>query len=138
MRRLVAHVELENSGDHDHGLRAVAILEHRKFQGFGAVDEQTTAKAFLILNDPVAAVVLPIRKSEEFEQLGEGGLSMTLLLWLELGKSLGLGCGMPQRAEDRHRSSMRGDAGARADHLTHVANVPIGAYEFEMEARPFS
>jgi hypothetical protein len=54
---LSAHVEFENSGYHDHGLRAVAVLEHGKFHGFGAIDEQTAAKAFLIPNDPVASAV---------------------------------------------------------------------------------
>jgi hypothetical protein len=38
-------------------LRAVAVLEHGKFHGLGAVDEQATAKAFLIPNDPVASAV---------------------------------------------------------------------------------
>src|SRR5262249_56566925 len=56
--RLAAHVELENIRHHDHGLRPVSVFEHGEFQGFGAVDEQATAKAFLILNDPVAATVL--------------------------------------------------------------------------------
>jgi hypothetical protein len=55
--RLAAHVELENSWDHDHGLRAVAVLEPGKFQGFRSVDEQAAAKADLVLNDPVAAAV---------------------------------------------------------------------------------
>src|SRR5262245_49143731 len=56
--RLAAHVELENIGHHDHGLRPVSVFEHGEFQGFGAVDEQATAKASLILNDPLAAAVL--------------------------------------------------------------------------------
>ena len=78
---LSAHVEFENSGYHDYGLRAVAVLEHGKFHGFGAVDEQATAKAALIPNDPVASAVPADQDSEELEQLGEGGLSMTRLLW---------------------------------------------------------
>ena len=55
---LGVQIELENAGNHDHGLRAVAALEHGKFQGFGAVDEQATAEALLILGDPVAVAVL--------------------------------------------------------------------------------
>jgi len=54
---LRTHVELENAWDHDHGLRPVTVLEHREFQRFGAVHEQATAKAALILDDPVAAAV---------------------------------------------------------------------------------
>src|SRR6516225_35384 len=55
---LRTHVELENAGHHDHGLWPVAVLEHREFHCFGAVHEQATAKASLILDDPVAAAVL--------------------------------------------------------------------------------
>ena len=64
---LSAHVEFENSGYHDHGLRAVAVLEHGKFHRFGAVDEQAAAKAFLIPNDPVASAV-----PADQEQRGSG------------------------------------------------------------------
>lgn len=77
---LSAHVEFENSGYHDYGLRAVAVLEHGKFHGFGAVDEQATAKAFLIPNDQLPQLFLPIRKSEDFKQFDEGGLSSMALL----------------------------------------------------------
>src|SRR5215510_9061030 len=54
---LRTHVELENAWDHDHGLRPVPVLEHREFHSFGAVNEQATTKAALILDDPVAAAV---------------------------------------------------------------------------------
>jgi hypothetical protein len=54
---LRTHVELENAGDHDHGLRPVPVLEHREFHRFGAVHEQATAKAALVLDDPVATAV---------------------------------------------------------------------------------
>src|SRR5262249_57153237 len=54
---LRTHVELENTGNHDHGLRPVPVLEHREFHCFGAVYEQAAAKAALILDDPVAAAV---------------------------------------------------------------------------------
>ena len=77
---LSAHVEFENSRYHDYGLRAVAVLEHGKFHGFGAVDEQATAKAFLIPNDQLPQLFLPIRKSEDLKQFDEGGLSSMALL----------------------------------------------------------
>src|SRR5712692_2452496 len=54
---LAAHVELENSRDHDNGLRTVPVLEHCKFHCFSAVDEQAAKKTSLILDDPVAAAV---------------------------------------------------------------------------------
>src|SRR5262249_47370960 len=56
--RAAAHVELKTAGDHDDGLRAVAVLEQREFQGFLTADEKTAAAAALILDDPVAAAVL--------------------------------------------------------------------------------
>src|SRR5712692_11125917 len=54
---LAAHVELENSRDHDNGLRTVPVLEHCKFHCFSAVDEQAATKTSLILDHPVAAAV---------------------------------------------------------------------------------
>jgi len=54
---LRTHVELENAGDHDHGLRPVPVFEHREFHRFGAVHKQATAKAALILHDPIAAAI---------------------------------------------------------------------------------
>jgi hypothetical protein len=53
-----AHVQFENAGHHDYGLGAIPILEHREFQRFGTVDEQATAEALLILDDPIAVAVL--------------------------------------------------------------------------------
>jgi len=55
---LAAHVEFENAGHHDHGLGSIPVLEHREFHGFGAAHEQATAKAGLILDNPLAAPVL--------------------------------------------------------------------------------
>src|ERR1700730_6105909 len=54
---LPAHVELKNAGHHDHSLRPVPVLEHREFHCFYAVHEQATAKASLILHDPVASAI---------------------------------------------------------------------------------
>src|SRR5262249_26393240 len=55
---LAAHVELENAGHHDHGLRSIPVLEHREFHGFGAAHEQAAAKTGLILDNPLPAPVL--------------------------------------------------------------------------------
>src|ERR1700756_3801579 len=54
---LRTHVELENTGDHDHGLWPIAVLEHREFHRLGTVHEHAAAKTALILHDPVAAAV---------------------------------------------------------------------------------
>jgi hypothetical protein len=53
-----AHVQFENARHHDYSLGAIPILEHRKFQRLGTVDEQATAEALLILDDPIAVAVL--------------------------------------------------------------------------------
>jgi hypothetical protein len=53
-----AHVQFENARHHDYGLGAIPILELCKFHCFGAVDEQATAEALLILDDPIAVAVL--------------------------------------------------------------------------------
>src|SRR5262249_62027312 len=55
---LPAYVEPKNAGNHDHGLRSVAVLEHCELHRFGASHEQPTAKAALILDNPIAAAVL--------------------------------------------------------------------------------
>src|SRR5262249_56433653 len=68
------HVELENAWDHDHGLRPVPVLEHREFHRFGAVHEQATTKAALILDDPVAAAV-PADSEQGFRTAGRGRLT---------------------------------------------------------------
>lgn len=54
---LAAHVELKDSGHHDNCLRSISILEHRKFHGFGAIDEQAATKTLLILRDPISPAV---------------------------------------------------------------------------------
>jgi hypothetical protein len=53
-----AHVQLQDAGYHDHGLRTVPVLEHREFQGFSAVDKKATMKPALILDDLIAVAVL--------------------------------------------------------------------------------
>jgi hypothetical protein len=55
--RLAGHVELENSRHHDNRLRPVSILEHDKFDGFGAINKQTPTKTMLILCDPIPTTV---------------------------------------------------------------------------------
>jgi hypothetical protein len=62
------HVEFENSGHHDDRLRSVSILEHREFHSFGAIKEQATTKALLILCDPIAAAVSADMKQPQWRR----------------------------------------------------------------------
>jgi hypothetical protein len=59
---LGTHVQFEDSRDHDHGLRPVTVLEHRKLQCVSTVDEETTPKAALVLDDPTAVTVFADKK----------------------------------------------------------------------------
>jgi hypothetical protein len=51
------HVKFENSRHHDDSLRLVAVFEHRKFQSFGAIDEDPAPKAALITDNPMPMAV---------------------------------------------------------------------------------
>src|SRR4051812_42140679 len=70
--RLAAHVELENPRNHDDGLRALAVFEHRKFQGLRPIHEQAAAEAVLILNHPVAAAVPADQEHRRFRATRRG------------------------------------------------------------------
>src|SRR5262249_49062227 len=55
--RRAAHVELEDTRNHDDRLRPLAGLLHGEADRVAAVDEQPPAPATLILDDPMAAAV---------------------------------------------------------------------------------
>jgi hypothetical protein len=57
--RRVVYIQLEDTRDHDDGLRPVPILEHCELEGFSPIDEEAAAEPLLILHDPMAVVVLP-------------------------------------------------------------------------------
>jgi hypothetical protein len=57
--RRVVYIQLEDTRDHDDGLRPVPILEHCEPEGFSPVDEEAAAEPLLILHDPMAVAVLP-------------------------------------------------------------------------------
>lgn len=69
---LGGHVQFENAGHHDHGVRGMAILEHGVFQCFGAVDEEAAAAAALILDDPVAVTVTTDQEQGGFRRIRRG------------------------------------------------------------------
>ena len=56
--RSTAHIELENTGNHDHGLRPIAVLKHGKPDRLGAIDEDPAAEAALVPNNPIPPAVL--------------------------------------------------------------------------------
>jgi len=62
---LDADVELENSRHHNDCLRSVPILEHRKFDCFGAPNEQASTETLLILCDPIPAAVFADAKEPQ-------------------------------------------------------------------------
>jgi hypothetical protein len=54
---LAAHIELENTRNHNDRLRPISILKHCELECFCAIDEKSTAGALLILHDPIAPAV---------------------------------------------------------------------------------
>jgi hypothetical protein len=52
--RFATHIELENTGKHDHGLRLIAVLKHGKPERLGAIDEESTAEATPVPNHPIS------------------------------------------------------------------------------------
>jgi hypothetical protein len=80
------HIELENPGNHNYGLRPIAVLKHGKPKRLGTIDEESAAKAARILNNPVPPTILPIRKSEDLEL--EGGSACRMAVSLTTGLEL--------------------------------------------------
>jgi hypothetical protein len=61
-----AHIEFENVRHHDDGLRSIAVLEHRKFQSFSAINKKASAQTLSVPNNLVAAAVLADKELAEF------------------------------------------------------------------------
>jgi hypothetical protein len=53
--RLAVHIEFQDAGHHDDGLRPIAVLEHGVLQCFDTIDEQPAAGALFVLDYPVAS-----------------------------------------------------------------------------------
>ena len=66
--RVTAHIELENSRNHDDGLGPMSILKQRKPQRFGAIGEQAATTVLLVLNNPIAATVLADKEEGGFRR----------------------------------------------------------------------
>jgi hypothetical protein len=67
------HIELENTGNHDHALGSIAVLKHGKPKRLGTIDEGSAAEAARILNNPVPPAILADqkeRRSRTRERLG--------------------------------------------------------------------
>jgi hypothetical protein len=76
----MSHIELENTRNHDHGLRSIALLKHCKPQRLGTINDESAAEAAPILNHPAPRLFWPIRKSEGFELVGGSPYLMAISL----------------------------------------------------------
>jgi hypothetical protein len=75
--RLVAHIELENTGNHNDCLGTISILKHRKLEGFCAIDKKSTTNALLVLHDPISPAVLTDQEERNSRtRFGGGRLKM--------------------------------------------------------------
>jgi hypothetical protein len=68
LERPAIHIQLENPGHHDDGLRTVSILEHCELQRFGPIDEEAPAQPLLILRYPMAVAVLSDAKKTRWRR----------------------------------------------------------------------
>jgi hypothetical protein len=73
--RVTTHIELENTGNHNHGLRPIAVLKHGKPERLGTIDEESAAEAARILNNPASPAILADQKERRFGTRGRLGLS---------------------------------------------------------------
>jgi hypothetical protein len=73
--RSTAYIELENTGNHDHGSRPIAVLRHGKAERLDTIDEDPAAKTALVPNNPIPPAVLPDQKRRRFRTRGRLGLS---------------------------------------------------------------
>jgi hypothetical protein len=73
--RFATHIELENTGNHDHGLRPIAVLKHRKPKRLGTIGEEPAAKAARVLNNPVPPAILADQKKRRSRTRERRGLS---------------------------------------------------------------
>jgi hypothetical protein len=76
-------VEFEHARNHDHGTGTTAVFEPRVAQRFGAVDEQPAVQSLLVLHDPLALLLRPIRNRMDLASEGSDAVStrfMTLIL----------------------------------------------------------
>jgi hypothetical protein len=61
-RQLTTHIEFENTGNHDNDLRPISVLEHCKPERLGTIDEESSAEAALVPNNPISSAVLANEK----------------------------------------------------------------------------
>jgi hypothetical protein len=58
LRRNIANqIEFQNAGNHDDGLRPIAIFKHREAESLRAVNEESTAGTFFVLDHPVTSAI---------------------------------------------------------------------------------
>jgi hypothetical protein len=78
-RQLTTHIEFENSGNHDNGLRPISILEHCKPERLSTIDEESAAEATRVANHPFSSAVLANEKERRSRTRGRLDLFHTIL-----------------------------------------------------------
>jgi len=78
-RQLTTHIEFENSGNHDNGLRPISILEHCKPERLSTIDEESAAEAARVPNHPVSSAVLANEKQRRSRTRGRLDLCHAIL-----------------------------------------------------------
>jgi hypothetical protein len=73
--RFTTHIELENTGNHDNGLRPVSVLKHCKPDRLGTIDEESAAYAAMVLNNPDPPAILADQEERRSRTRGRFCLS---------------------------------------------------------------
>ena len=79
VRQLTTHIEFENTGNHDNGLRPISVLEHCKPERLSTIDEESAAEAARVPNNPVSSAVLANEKQRRPRTRGRLDLFHTIL-----------------------------------------------------------
>ena len=78
-RQLTTHIEFENTGNHDNGLRPISVLEHCKPERLSTIDEESAAEAARVPNNPVSSAVLANEKERRSRTRGRLDLFHAIL-----------------------------------------------------------
>ena len=78
-RQLTTHIEFENTGNHDNGLRPISVLEHCKPERLSTIDEESAAEAARVPNNPFSSAVLANEKERRSRTRGRLDLFHAIL-----------------------------------------------------------
>jgi hypothetical protein len=76
---LTTHIEFENTGNHDNGLRPISVLEHCKPERLSTIDEESAAEAARVPNNPFSSAVLANEKERRSRTRGRPDLFHAIL-----------------------------------------------------------